>query len=58
MADLIYYFDYASPWSYLGCEQLDRTVQSVQPISVKIHYVPILLGALFKKIGTPVVSLT
>lgn len=54
---LTFYFDYSSPWSYLGSEQIDQTIASVHPISVNIKYQPILLGALFKKIGTPIVRL-
>ncbi len=54
---LTYYFDYSSPWSYLGFEQLQKTVDSVSPITVTIEWVPILLGALFKTIGTPMVRM-
>lgn len=37
-------------------ERLKDVVTSVFPITVKIEWVPILVGALFKEIGTPVVS--
>lgn len=53
---LSFYFDYASPWSFLGCMRLQRMVDSVKPVNVVIEWVPILLGALFKHIGTPLVS--
>lgn len=56
-AYLTFYFDYSSPWSYLGCEQLESTILSVEPISVTVEWTPILLGALFKNIGTPMVPL-
>lgn len=54
-ADLTFFFDYSSPWSFLACRRLDSVLQSVRPIQVNIEWVPILLGALFKEIGTPVV---
>ena len=37
-------------------ERLEDVVASVLPVSVRIEWVPILLGALFKEIGTPMVS--
>ena len=55
-ASLTFFFDYASPWSYLACERMDQVIQSVSPVQVTVEWVPILVGALFKKIGTPVVS--
>ena len=30
-------------------------IEEVLPVKVKIEYIPILVGAVFKKIGTPVV---
>ena len=54
-AILTIYFDFSSPWSFLAVERLKDVVASVSPISVKIEWVPILLGALFKGIGTPMV---
>ena len=56
-ADLTFYFDYSSPWSFIGNELLDNTIQSVSPVSVRVHYVPILLGALFRNIGAPQVHI-
>lgn len=55
-ATLTFYFDYSSPWSYLGFERLNQLLKDVSPVNVKIEWVPILLGALFKHIGTPNVS--
>lgn len=53
---LTFYFDYSSPWTYLACEQLQGMIDSVSPVNVKLEWVPVLLGAIFKKIGTPLVS--
>ena len=55
-ATLTFYFDYSSPWSYLGFERLHQLAKDVHPVNLKIEWVPILLGALFKNIGTPNVS--
>ena len=55
-ARLSFYFDYSSPWSFLGFMRLQRMIDSVKPVNVMIEWVPILLGALFKQIGTPIVS--
>ena len=54
-AILRFLFDYSSPWSYLACVRLRRVIEEVLPVKVKIEYIPILVGAVFKKIGTPVV---
>lgn len=50
---LTFYFDYSSPYSYLACVQVERLCQSYPMLQVE--YVPILLGALLKAVGTPVV---
>ena len=55
-AKLTFYFDYASPWSYLATLRMEELLRSVAPISLSVEWVPVLVGALFKKIGTPVVS--
>ncbi len=55
-AKLSFFFDYSSPWSFLAMERLSEVVSSVQPIQVNIEFIPILLGALFKEIGTAMVS--
>lgn len=54
---LSFFFDYASPWSFLAMERMKDLLCSVQPVNVKIEWIPILLGALFKEIGTPMVAL-
>ncbi|KJE93596.1 DSBA oxidoreductase [Capsaspora owczarzaki ATCC 30864] len=54
---LTVFHDFSSPWSYLGSRVLDRTL--AQPtvtglgVQIVVDWVPILLGALFKEIGTP-----
>lgn len=50
---LTFFFDYSSPWSYVGFERLKQLQKDVAPIHVNIEWVPILLGALFKEIGAP-----
>ena len=55
-AKLTFFFDYSSPWSYLASERLEQMLRLVAPVQVTVEWVPILVGALFKKIGTPVVS--
>jgi len=50
---LTFFFDYSSPWSYVAMERLGGILESVRPLQVTVEYVPILLGALFKEIGTP-----
>lgn len=57
-AVLRFLFDYSSPWSYLACVRLRSVIEEVLPVRVKIEYIPILVGAVFKKIGTPVVILS
>ena len=51
---LTFYFDYSSPFSYLACVQVDRLRQT-HP-TLQVDYVPILLGALLKAVGTSVVG--
>ena len=57
VAKLTLFFDYASPWSYLAVQRMEELVKAVSPVTVTVEWVPILVGALFKKIGTPIVSL-
>lgn len=54
---LTFYLDYSSPWSYLAALQLDKLLHSLHPMKISVEYVPILLGALFRDIGTPDVSI-
>ena len=55
-ASLTFFFDFSSPWSFLAMERLGAVIASVSPVAVKLELVPILLGALFKELGTPSVS--
>ena len=52
-----FYFDYSSPYAYLAATQIERTVRGAHP-HASITWTPILLGALFKSIGTPLVPMT
>ena len=45
-----FYHDFASPWSYLGSTQIYKLAAQA---SAKVRLKPILLGALFREIGTP-----
>ncbi|XP_065826211.1 uncharacterized protein [Oscarella lobularis] len=54
---LTFYYDFSSPWSYLGSQKIYGLLKSLAPIDVTVEWVPILVGALFKEIGTPVVPL-
>ena len=48
--EIHFYHDFASPFSYLGSTQIEGIAERY---GLKIIYKPILLGALFRKIGTP-----
>ena len=52
-ATLTFFFDYSSPWSFVGFERLEQLLRDVSPVNVKVEWVPLLVGALFKQIGTP-----
>ena len=56
-ARLTFFFDYSSPWAYVGCMRLQCVLESVAPVRVEVEWVPILVGALFKQIGTPIVRI-
>jgi len=47
-----FFFDFASPWSYLAAVQLRQRIEEVG-VQVQLECVPILVGALFREIGTP-----
>jgi 2-hydroxychromene-2-carboxylate isomerase len=46
---LTFYYDMASPWSYLGATQVTRVARECH---AQLELCPILLGALFKEVGT------
>lgn len=48
------YFDFSSPFAYLGSTQVERIAQAH---GATLVWKPFLLGALFKEIGTPLVPI-
>lgn len=48
------YFDYSSPFAYLGTTQIERIAHEA---GARVVWKPFLLGALFRAIGTPLVPL-
>lgn len=51
---LIFYYDFSSPYAYLAATQIAALAQHC---GAEIDYRPILLGGLFRSIGTPMVPL-
>jgi 2-hydroxychromene-2-carboxylate isomerase len=47
---LTFYHDFSSPFSYLASTQVDRIAEAT---GATVQWRPILLGALFREIGTP-----
>jgi 2-hydroxychromene-2-carboxylate isomerase len=54
MNELVFYYDFSSPFAYLGATQIERIAREQ---GARVRWRPILLGALFKRIGTPDVPL-
>ena len=54
MSDLTFYYDFSSPFAYLAATQVERVAREV---GARVRWRPILVGALFKEIGTPMVPL-
>merc|ERR1719317_702283 len=52
-AKLTIYFDFSSPWAYVGFKQIPEMLRRVSEVEVEVEWVPILLGGLFSQIGTP-----
>jgi 2-hydroxychromene-2-carboxylate isomerase len=52
--EIVFYYDFSSPFAYLGATQIERVAQEQ---GATVRWRPILLGALFKQIGTPDVPL-
>jgi 2-hydroxychromene-2-carboxylate isomerase len=46
----MFYYDFSSPFAYLGATQIERVAEEQ---GATVRWRPILLGALFKQIGTP-----
>jgi 2-hydroxychromene-2-carboxylate isomerase len=49
-----FYYDFSSPFAYLGATQIERVAAEQK---AGVDWRPILLGALFREIGTPMVPL-
>lgn len=54
MKELGFYFDFASPFAYLGATQVEALAARAGTV---VRYRPMLLGGLFRDIGTPNVPL-
>lgn len=54
MKRLSFFFDYSSPFAYLGATQIERVAQAH---GAELRWRPFLLGGLFKSIGTANVPL-
>jgi 2-hydroxychromene-2-carboxylate isomerase len=52
--ELVFYYDFSSPFAYLAATQVERIAREA---GVALRWRPILVGALFKQIGTPDVPL-
>ncbi|KAI8583018.1 hypothetical protein K450DRAFT_297588 [Umbelopsis ramanniana AG] len=50
---LTFYFDFSSPWAYIGFTQLWR----FKALGCEIEYVPVVVGPLFQAVGTPAIPL-
>lgn len=50
MNELTFYYDFSSPYAYLGATQVARVAEAAR---ATVRWRPILLGALFRRIGTP-----
>ena len=51
---LLFFHDFASPFSYLASTQIERLAQKY---GADVEFKPILLGGLFRKLGTPMVPI-
>jgi 2-hydroxychromene-2-carboxylate isomerase len=54
VSHLDFYFDFSSPFAYLGSARIEAVVADA---GATMTWKPLLLGALFKSIGTPVVPI-
>ena len=54
MKSVDFYYDFSSPFAYLGSTQIERVAAEKD---AKVVFKPFLLGALFKEIGTPLIPL-
>ncbi len=54
MSHVTFYYDFSSPYAYLGATQIERVARGR---GAEVRWRPMLLGAVFKAIGTPTVPL-
>lgn len=54
MKEVLFYYDFSSPYAYLGATQIERVAAAE---GARVVWRPILVGALFNQIGTPNVPL-
>ncbi len=54
MKRLEFYFDYSSPFAYLGSKRIEQVAERA---GAELVWKPMLLGAVFKAIGTPNIPL-
>ncbi|MSP59119.1 MAG: 2-hydroxychromene-2-carboxylate isomerase [Myxococcales bacterium] len=54
VSSVIFYFDFSSPFAYLGSTQIERVAAAA---GATVSWRPLLLGGLFRAIGTPDVPL-
>lgn len=54
ISEVEFFYDYSSPFAYLGSTQIERVARER---GATVVFKPFLLGALFKTIGTPLVPL-
>ena len=47
-----FYYDFSSPYAYLGATQIERVAQAH---GATVDWRPVLVGALFRELGTPLV---
>jgi 2-hydroxychromene-2-carboxylate isomerase len=52
--ELVFYYDFSSPYAYLAATQVERVARAQ---GARVRWRPILVGALFNQIGTPTVPL-
>jgi len=55
MKELFFYFDFSSPFAYLGATQVEACAARAGAV---VRYRPFLLGGLFREIGTPNVPIS
>src|SRR5215471_8488008 len=53
--DVTFYYDFASPFAYLASTQIERVAREAG--GAEVRWRPILVGALFRKVGTADVPL-